>query len=230
MIKFRCELCEKKIGVPDEYAGKHVKCPGCGEVVTVPEPEVDEPVQEDIEPEAEGDSELAALQRMMDEPPEATPEGGPPEGGSSEEDVEDEPYEEQPEAEAESEPAFEMEQVDEASAEVPIADPPVPPRGRGRGASPSGRRDGVGHPGYRFIQIAGHVVNGIGVLILIIALLFFIDAIVQFSRDRNIYARMSLFTGAGLVAGAFYNFVLAQMLYAFRHIAINSWYLRKLGE
>ena len=28
----------------------------------------------------------------------------------------------------------------------------------------------------------------------------------------------------------FYNVVNAQILYAFRHIAINSWYLRRLGD
>jgi hypothetical protein len=36
MIKFRCALCEQKIGVPDEHAGKQVKCPGCGQPVQVP--------------------------------------------------------------------------------------------------------------------------------------------------------------------------------------------------
>ncbi len=39
MIKFRCQSCEKKIGVKDEFAGKRVKCPGCGEPVRIPQPE-----------------------------------------------------------------------------------------------------------------------------------------------------------------------------------------------
>ena len=39
MLKFRCSICDKKIGVPDEYAGKKVKCPQCTNPVVVPEPE-----------------------------------------------------------------------------------------------------------------------------------------------------------------------------------------------
>ncbi len=45
MIKFRCN-CEKKIGVPDEYAGKKVRCPACGTTSIVPfaaEPKIIEP-------------------------------------------------------------------------------------------------------------------------------------------------------------------------------------------
>lgn len=40
MIKFRCENCQKKIGVPDEYAGKQVRCPQCKDTLRVPEPEL----------------------------------------------------------------------------------------------------------------------------------------------------------------------------------------------
>lgn len=36
MIKFPCALCKKKIGVSEKYAGKEVKCPGCGQSVRVP--------------------------------------------------------------------------------------------------------------------------------------------------------------------------------------------------
>ena len=39
MIKFRCENCDKKIGVPEKYAGKLVKCPQCAEPARVPQPE-----------------------------------------------------------------------------------------------------------------------------------------------------------------------------------------------
>ena len=39
MIKFRCSSCSQKIGVPDEYAGKNVKCPNCGTVNSVPIPD-----------------------------------------------------------------------------------------------------------------------------------------------------------------------------------------------
>jgi len=39
MLKFRCSQCGRKLGVPDEYAGRHVKCVGCGEAVSVPVPD-----------------------------------------------------------------------------------------------------------------------------------------------------------------------------------------------
>lgn len=40
MIKFYCDTCHKKIGVPPHYAGKRVKCPKCAAVLTVPEPDL----------------------------------------------------------------------------------------------------------------------------------------------------------------------------------------------
>ena len=36
MVKFRCQ-CGQKIGVPDSYAGKRVRCPRCGNPARVPE-------------------------------------------------------------------------------------------------------------------------------------------------------------------------------------------------
>jgi hypothetical protein len=45
MIKFYCTRCDKKLGVPDEFAGKRVRCPRCKQPVTVPELEI-EPVEE----------------------------------------------------------------------------------------------------------------------------------------------------------------------------------------
>jgi hypothetical protein len=36
VIKFRCQDCQKKIGVPDSYAGLRVKCPQCGRTLAVP--------------------------------------------------------------------------------------------------------------------------------------------------------------------------------------------------
>jgi hypothetical protein len=45
MIKFFCSKCDKKIGVPDEYAGKKIRCPRCKQPVRVPEIEI-EPVEE----------------------------------------------------------------------------------------------------------------------------------------------------------------------------------------
>ncbi len=52
MIKFYCTSCDKKLGVPYEYAGKNVKCPRCKRPIQVPhpEPEVDDvEIIEDIE-------------------------------------------------------------------------------------------------------------------------------------------------------------------------------------
>jgi len=42
MIKFYCDQCQQKLGVPDEYVGKKVRCTGCGSPVYVPEPEMHE--------------------------------------------------------------------------------------------------------------------------------------------------------------------------------------------
>ncbi len=40
MIKFYCSSCNQKLGVPDEYAGKRIRCNKCGQPGTVPRPEV----------------------------------------------------------------------------------------------------------------------------------------------------------------------------------------------
>ncbi|QQE12374.1 zinc ribbon domain-containing protein [Planctomycetota bacterium] len=36
MIKFHCDVCDQKLGVPPEYAGKKVKCTKCGKAHIVP--------------------------------------------------------------------------------------------------------------------------------------------------------------------------------------------------
>jgi ribosomal protein L40E len=41
MIKFRCGSCDKKIGVPEQAAGKRVRCPSCKEPTRVPAIEQD---------------------------------------------------------------------------------------------------------------------------------------------------------------------------------------------
>lgn len=41
MIKFRCGHCRQKLGVPDEYAGRRVRCNKCGQPCTVPRPQAD---------------------------------------------------------------------------------------------------------------------------------------------------------------------------------------------
>ncbi|MBN1766405.1 MAG: hypothetical protein JW860_14195 [Sedimentisphaerales bacterium] len=45
IIKFRCSICSKKIGVPIEYAGKRVKCPQCANPVGVPKVKLHEQPQ-----------------------------------------------------------------------------------------------------------------------------------------------------------------------------------------
>jgi hypothetical protein len=42
MFKFRCVHCDKKIAVPTEFAGKHVRCPGCAQSTIVPFPSPEE--------------------------------------------------------------------------------------------------------------------------------------------------------------------------------------------
>ncbi len=59
MIKFYCSQCDKKIGVPEDYAGKQVRCPKCKNAVSVPELEVEpESELEFIEPEPETELEF----------------------------------------------------------------------------------------------------------------------------------------------------------------------------
>lgn len=40
-IRFRCDNCGKQLKTKDSSAGKKVKCPGCGDVLVIPEPVVD---------------------------------------------------------------------------------------------------------------------------------------------------------------------------------------------
>jgi len=47
VIKFRCEDCGQKMGVPEKYAGRAVKCTKCGHGVNVPELEPVEPPEID---------------------------------------------------------------------------------------------------------------------------------------------------------------------------------------
>lgn len=42
MIRVQCLSCEKQLRVPEKYAGRRVKCPGCGKGVRVEEPEAED--------------------------------------------------------------------------------------------------------------------------------------------------------------------------------------------
>lgn len=55
MIKFRCSHCKQKLGVPDEYAGRRVKCNKCGQPATVTHPVVLEEVPPKPKPAPEPD-------------------------------------------------------------------------------------------------------------------------------------------------------------------------------
>jgi hypothetical protein len=76
LIKFRCEHCGQKLGVPAKYAGKTVRCTGCkeGAVVPQPEPEVEPVVDEGLEsydvhePAAESGSPFDDLDLLGGEP------------------------------------------------------------------------------------------------------------------------------------------------------------------
>src|SRR5215470_14542217 len=38
-MKLRCPRCERKLNVPDKYAGKGIRCPACNRAFTVPVPQ-----------------------------------------------------------------------------------------------------------------------------------------------------------------------------------------------
>lgn len=57
MIKFRCGACGQKLGVPDDYAGRLVKCTGCATPVRVP----GEIAQKPAAPSAPTDDQFAGL-------------------------------------------------------------------------------------------------------------------------------------------------------------------------
>jgi hypothetical protein len=40
MIKFHCPSCSQKLGVPDDYAGKRIRCSKCSQPAFVPHPEI----------------------------------------------------------------------------------------------------------------------------------------------------------------------------------------------
>jgi len=47
-ILLRCQACQKPLKVNDELAGKKVKCPSCGQSVSVPVPELEEAEPEEL--------------------------------------------------------------------------------------------------------------------------------------------------------------------------------------
>ncbi len=68
-IPFSCE-CGKKLQAKDEFAGKKLKCPGCGKILTIPNPAAAPPPEEPPAP--------PPTQRAPLPPPELTAELPPP--------------------------------------------------------------------------------------------------------------------------------------------------------
>jgi hypothetical protein len=47
-IQFNCVQCQKAIETPDDSAGKKCRCPDCGQVMSIPDPEV--PIGQSFDP------------------------------------------------------------------------------------------------------------------------------------------------------------------------------------
>ncbi len=77
MIKFHCAHCDQKIGVPDEHAGKRIKCPNCGAIVPIPMPE---PALDQLA-EAALQAEAGAGAPALQAPPTSAARPGPPAAG-----------------------------------------------------------------------------------------------------------------------------------------------------
>lgn len=54
-INFSCDHCGKTLSTSDEKAGRKAKCPGCGEFIVVPAPDLDSDVESAAEEPTEGD-------------------------------------------------------------------------------------------------------------------------------------------------------------------------------
>lgn len=62
-ITFSCSHCGKSLTTSDDKAGRKAKCPGCGEVLKVPESDVDSLASDDAADEDFGDDELPEAPR-----------------------------------------------------------------------------------------------------------------------------------------------------------------------
>jgi hypothetical protein len=58
MIKFNCSSCQRKIGIKDEAVGRKLKCPQCGDILTVPGPSAGDPADEQMKRQTELESRL----------------------------------------------------------------------------------------------------------------------------------------------------------------------------
>lgn len=112
MIRFRCESCKRKIGVPDEYAGKAVRCPQCKQPANVP-------ASSTVAPSSPNKVSVSPTKKAP--PPAAPPRPVPP------------PVSAEPALAASDDGLDSLEVVDEEprSEAVPLAsikDPPAPPK------------------------------------------------------------------------------------------------------
>jgi hypothetical protein len=77
-IELECTGCRRNLRVKDEMAGRKVRCPGCGKVMTVPALVEELPVVEGVEkpPEAEEEQSPAAPSRRRRRKARRPSEGG----------------------------------------------------------------------------------------------------------------------------------------------------------
>ena len=126
MLKFRCGHCNQKMGVPEEYAGKRVRCPRCKNAASVPLPSASLP---QVQPTAAGQEAANVMERVEAASP---PAPSPPQ-----------PAPKTPNTATQTEPAKQaLEPQQEPPAQVPTSGdkPPVPkppPRSEAKPKAPS---------------------------------------------------------------------------------------------
>lgn len=104
MIKFRCPQCDQKLGVPDEYAGKRVRCSKCSQPCQVPAasvqpqpaaaaPQKPASIQQPARPAAAAKQPSAATPQVAKSRPAAAPKPAPV--PAVQEEIDDIPMEEE---------------------------------------------------------------------------------------------------------------------------------------
>jgi DNA-directed RNA polymerase subunit RPC12/RpoP len=70
MIKFHCSNCKKKFGVPDDYAGRRIRCNTCNQTTIVPKPAPAVPGPQEVQIELQSPPQFDELKLS---PPDDTP-------------------------------------------------------------------------------------------------------------------------------------------------------------
>jgi len=214
MIKFRCEHCNHKLGVPETYVGRIVRCPNCKAGNRVPEPEADLPeagaggVDEGYEqPEDDGLGALAAA---------AAGDAG---GFSLDDEPEPEPAP-APQAAAPESPRPSAPQA-AAPAPAPAPAPSYSPRPASRRASAGKGKYGMLTVGGIMFFIAAGLAVG-GALLAAVGLLI-TGASGEFPPGMVVAVLMAALY---VVGGLLYGVMLAAMgvaMFALRDAARNTW-------